>query len=188
MYAKDAGHAIIDQTDADDIVNAATTQGIYDLTLELSDKERRTMVTGKAHEASAITYREAREGSMEAHNFLSAASITSIHMRNKKKRDASLVATAKSLAKSVFSIRTTTSKVTEDKMEESKEEEDSKSKQMESNQEQITINGIRMLNRNDNKAMLLETGETDKDMAGNEPNKKEFSNLRKTSLKNLKKK
>jgi hypothetical protein len=91
-------------------------------------------------------------------------------------------------AKSVFSIRTTTSKVTEDKMEESKEEEDSKSKQIESNQEQVTINGIGMLNSNNNKAMLLKTGETDKDMAGNEPNKKEFSNLRKTSLKNLKKK
>jgi hypothetical protein len=82
-YVKDAGHAIIDQTDADDIINAVTTQGIYDLTLGLLDKERRTMVTGKAHEASASTYGEAREGLMEAHNFLSAALIMSIHMRNK---------------------------------------------------------------------------------------------------------
>jgi hypothetical protein len=169
-YVKDAGHAIIDQTDADDIINAATTQEIYDLTLGLSDKERRTMVAGKVHKASAITYGEAREGLMEAHNFLSAALITSIHTRNKKKQDASLVAMAKSLAKSVFSIKTTTSKVTEDKMEESKEEKDSKSKQIKSNQEWVAINGIRMLNSVDNKAMLLETGEMDKDMAGNEPN------------------
>ncbi len=56
-YVKDAGHAIIDQTDADDIINAVTTQGMYDLTLGLSNKERRTMVAGKAHEASAIPYR-----------------------------------------------------------------------------------------------------------------------------------
>jgi hypothetical protein len=112
---------------------------------------------------------------MEAHNFLSATSIRSIHTRNEKKRDASSVATAKSLAKSVFSIGTTTSKVTEDKMEESKEEEDSKSKQIKSNQVWITIDGIRMLNSNDNKAMLLKTGEADKDTAGNEPNKKESS-------------
>jgi hypothetical protein len=174
-YVKDSGHAIIDQTDANDIINAVPTQGIYDLTLGLSDKERRTMVTGKVHKASAISYMEAREGLMEARNFLSAALITSIHTRNEKKRDASLVAMAKSLQKSVFSIGTTTSKVTEDKMEESKEEEDSKSKQIKSNQEQVTINGIGILNSDDNKAMLLETRETDKDMAGNKPNKKESS-------------
>jgi hypothetical protein len=175
-YVKDAGHAIIDQTDADDIINAATTQGIYDLTLGLLDKERRTMVTGKAHKSSAITYGEAREGSMEAHNFLSAALITSIHTRNKKKRDASLVAMAKSLAKSVFSIRTMRLKVTEDKMEESEEEEYSKNKQIESNQKRVTIDGIGMLNSNKNKAMLLETRETDKGMTGNNSNKKESSN------------
>ncbi len=174
-YVKDAGHAIIDQTDADDIINAATTQGIHDLTQGLLDKERRRMVAGKAHEASAITYGEAREGLMEACNFLSAALITSIHTRNKKKRDASSVATAKSLAKSVFSIRTTMSKVTEDKMEESKEEEDSKSEEIESNQERVTINSIRMLNSDNNKAMLFKTGETDKDMAVNKPNEKESS-------------
>jgi hypothetical protein len=39
-YLKDLGHAAVDQSNADDIINAATTQGIYDLTLGLSDKER----------------------------------------------------------------------------------------------------------------------------------------------------
>ncbi len=38
-YLKDLGHAIIDQTDANNISNAATTQDIYDLMLGLSDKE-----------------------------------------------------------------------------------------------------------------------------------------------------
>ncbi len=78
-YVKDLGHAAIDQSDADNIINAATTQGIYDLTLGLSDKERHAMVAGKAHKASAITYGEAKEGVMEAHNFLSTALITTIH-------------------------------------------------------------------------------------------------------------
>ncbi len=38
-YLKDLGHAVIDQLDADNIIRAAATQGIYDLTLGLSDKE-----------------------------------------------------------------------------------------------------------------------------------------------------
>jgi hypothetical protein len=53
-YLKDLGHAVINQTNANDIINAATTQGIYDLTLGLSDKEKWTMVLGRAHKASAI--------------------------------------------------------------------------------------------------------------------------------------
>jgi hypothetical protein len=39
-YLKELGHAVVDQSNADDIINAATTQGIYDLTLGLLDKER----------------------------------------------------------------------------------------------------------------------------------------------------
>ena len=38
---KDLGHAVINQTDANDIINAAATQGMYDLTLGLSDKSIR---------------------------------------------------------------------------------------------------------------------------------------------------
>jgi hypothetical protein len=84
-YLKDLGHSAVDQSDAGNIINAAMTQGIYDLTLGLSDKERQVMVAGEAHKASAITYGEAREGAMEAHNFSSSASITTTHSRNKKK-------------------------------------------------------------------------------------------------------
>jgi hypothetical protein len=123
-YLKDLGHAAVDQSNADDIINAATTQGIYDLTLGLLDKERRVLVAGKAHKASAITYREAKEGAVEGHNFSSKASVTTIHLSNKRKRDAKSVATAKTLAKSVYSIDT--SKVTEDRTEDEntgKEEE-----------------------------------------------------------------
>jgi hypothetical protein len=84
------------------------------------------LVAEKAHEASAITFREAKEGAVEAHNFSLQALITTIHTQNKKKQDAKLVALAKTLPKSVFSIGTTTSKVMEDVMDESKEEDDSK--------------------------------------------------------------
>jgi hypothetical protein len=65
-YMKDLGYAVVDDQDADDIINAATTQGIVDLTLGLSNKEKRMMVIGKTHDASTITFGEAKEGSMEA--------------------------------------------------------------------------------------------------------------------------
>jgi hypothetical protein len=78
------------------------------------------MVASKAHEASAITYKEAREGAMEAHNFSSSASITTTHSRNEKKQDAKSVASEKTLAKSVYSIDT--SKVTEDNTNEERNE------------------------------------------------------------------
>ncbi len=81
-------------------------------------------MAGKAHKASAITYRKAKEGAVEAHNFSSKASVTMIHSSNERKRDAQLVTTAKTLAKSVYSIDT--SKVTEDGTEDEntgKEEE-----------------------------------------------------------------
>ncbi len=108
-YLKDLGHAVIDQTDADNIINAASTQGIYDITLGLLDKEKWMMVLGRAHEASAITFGEAEEGSMEAHNFSLVASVTSTHSVNEKKRDTKTVASVKSLTKPVVSISTTTS-------------------------------------------------------------------------------
>ncbi len=123
-YLKDLGHAAVDQSNAVDIINAATTQGIYNLALGLSDKERQVLVVGKAHKASAITYREAKKGAVEAHNFSSKASVTMIHSSNERKRDTKSVATAKTLAKPVYSINT--SKVTEDGTEDentSKEEE-----------------------------------------------------------------
>ncbi len=94
-YLKDLDHAAVDQSNADDIINAAMAQGIYDLTLGLLDKGRQVLVAGKAHKASAITYREAKEGAVKAHNFSSKASVTTIHSSNKRKSDARTVASAK---------------------------------------------------------------------------------------------
>ena len=80
------------------------------------------LVVGKAHEASAITYGEAEEGAIEAHNFSSNASLTTIHSSNERKRDAKSVASFKTLAKLVYSIGT--SKVSEDGTEDEIDDEE----------------------------------------------------------------
>jgi hypothetical protein len=60
------------------------------------------LVARNAHEASAITFGEAKEGAVEAHNFSLQALITTTHTYNERKRDATLVTVARTLAKSVF--------------------------------------------------------------------------------------
>jgi hypothetical protein len=72
------------------------------------------MVIGKTHDASAISFGEAKEGLMEAYNFSSVQSVTLIHLINEKKKVAKTNASVRSLAKSIYSIDTGTSKVTED--------------------------------------------------------------------------
>jgi hypothetical protein len=85
---KDFGHAVVNDHNADDIINAAATQGIFDLTLGLSDKEKRMMAIGKIHDASAITFGKAKEGSMEAYNFSLVQLVTLTHSTNEKKKAA----------------------------------------------------------------------------------------------------
>ncbi len=80
------------------------------------------MVASKAHKASAITYWEAKEGAVEAHNFSSKVSVAMTHSSNEKKRSAKSAASARTLAKLVFSIDT--SKVTKDGTENDSNKED----------------------------------------------------------------
>ncbi len=61
-YFKDLGHTVIEQTEVDNIINTTTTQEIYDLTLGLSNKEQRMLVTGKAHKASTINFGKTKKG------------------------------------------------------------------------------------------------------------------------------
>jgi hypothetical protein len=149
-YMKDLGYAVVDDQDADDIINAAT-QGIFDLTLGLSHKEKRMMVIGKIHDASTITFGEAKEGSMEAYNFSSVQSVTSTHSINKKKKAAKTNALVRSLTKSIYSIDTGTSKVTaddtEDEMDDSKDKESGNSDNTDSNAggKEVVIEGIGIL-------------------------------------------
>ncbi len=88
------------------------------------------MIIGRTHDISAITFGKAKEGSMEAYNFSSVQSVTSTHSTNEKKKKTNSDALVRSLAKSVFSIDTGTSKVTtddtEDDMNSSDNEDSSK--------------------------------------------------------------
>jgi hypothetical protein len=162
-YLKDLGHAAVDQSDADDIINAATTQGIYNLTLGLSDKERQVLVAGKAHEASAISFGEVKEGAVLAHNFSSKASVTTIHSSNKRKRDSKSVATAKTLAKWVYSIDT--SKVTENGTEDENtgKEEASDNYGNPGVSKKIAIEGMQVLVGTKKTAMLFKMALTNKE-------------------------
>ncbi len=47
MYLSTKGYTIITKEDSDDIINAVSREGIYDMTLGLSDKERREQVANK---------------------------------------------------------------------------------------------------------------------------------------------
>jgi hypothetical protein len=69
---------VVKRVEGDDIICASTSEGIYDLTLGLSDKECRSLV-GHGYDAAAITYNKAKEGAIEAHNFSAALSVTSLH-------------------------------------------------------------------------------------------------------------
>ncbi len=71
-YLKDLGHAVVDTSDGDDIIQASNLEGIFDLSLGLSDRERQSLMTIRGYDAAAITYGDAKEGSIEAHNFSAA--------------------------------------------------------------------------------------------------------------------
>jgi hypothetical protein len=110
-YLLTKGYAILTEEDSDDIINAVSSKGIYDMTLGLPDKERREQVTNQAYNVNAIMFGEAKEGAMEAYKFLANASITTIHSTNKTY--GKLVTPTKTLAQSIFSVETGTSKVTD---------------------------------------------------------------------------
>jgi hypothetical protein len=157
-YLKELGPASVIQSDADDIINAATNQGIYNLTLGLSEKERWVLVAGKVHKASAITYGEGKEGTVEAHNFSSIASVTTFHLSNERKRNATSVASARTLGKLVFSSIDTT-KVTEDGTENRSngKEEGSNNDENPNVSKRVAIEGMHIVARKQKKAMLFDT-------------------------------
>ena len=122
-YLKDLGHAVVDRTDGDDIIQASSAVGIFDLTLGLSDKERRSLASC-GHDAAAITFGEAKDGAIEAHNFSSALSLTSLRSAKKGGKGASKPpAQDLTLAQSVYSIGT--SRVTNESEEKIDGDDDS---------------------------------------------------------------
>jgi hypothetical protein len=74
------------------------------MSLGLSEKEQRKRMSKTNYNVSAILFGEAKAGSMEAYNFSSEAPITTLHAE--KEGGGVSVASAKTIAKSVFSIAT----------------------------------------------------------------------------------
>jgi len=103
-YIKEKGIAVMKDSDEDDIINAANKTGLFDMSLGLSKKKQRERMAKSGYNESAISFREAKVGSMEAYNFSAGASITTVHAENEGKGES--VASAKTMAKSVFSIAT----------------------------------------------------------------------------------
>jgi hypothetical protein len=139
-YLKDLGHTVVERTDGDDIIHASTSEGIYNLTLGLSDKERRSLIALHGYDAAAITYGKAKEGAVEAHNFSAALSVTSLHSAKGKGAKETPTPTS-TLAQSVYSIGT--SSVTNDSEEKSDEDEEDNNGS--SNSKHIAIDGMDIL-------------------------------------------
>jgi hypothetical protein len=155
-YITDKGYAVLDESNSDDIINAAEEEGIFDSTLGLSERERRSAIAGKGHDASKKMFGEAKEGAVEAHNFSSSISITTIHSKNVN--DSKSVASQKTLAKSVFSVGT--SKITSDGSDEEETDEDEGSDYEGSatKTSAVEIEGMQMLTREQSKNKSRVTG------------------------------
>jgi hypothetical protein len=99
----------------------------------------------KGYNASAIMFKEAKEGAIKAHNFSSSASITMIHSKNLG--NSRSVATEKMLSKLVFSMATSkvTSEGSEEEMDEANESDDSNA--VSAKKPGVAIEGMQMLNR-----------------------------------------
>jgi hypothetical protein len=151
-YLKDLGHAVADRTDGDDIIQATMSEGLYDLTLGLSDKERQSLVALWGYNAAAITYGIAKEGSVEAHNFSADLSVTSLHS-SKAKRVQETPAPTPTLAQSVYSIGT--SKVTKDSEDNLDKEEEDAETDGGSGKNKVAIDGMDILHSNGKHGAML---------------------------------
>jgi len=121
-YIKEKGIAVMKESDEDDIINAANKTGLFDMSLGLSDKEQRERMARSGYNESAISFGEAKVGSMETYNFSAGASITTVHAEKEGKGTS--VASAKTMVKSVFSIATNITSGSEEGGSDSDEEMD----------------------------------------------------------------
>ncbi len=65
-YIKEKGFAIVKDSNKDNIINVANNSGLFDLSLGLLDKEQRDRIAKTSYNDLAITFRDAKAGSMEA--------------------------------------------------------------------------------------------------------------------------
>jgi hypothetical protein len=151
-YLKDLGHAVVDRTDGNDIIQALNLEGIYDLSLGLLDKERWLLVALRGYNAAAITYGEAKEGAIEAHNFSAASSVTSLRLAKEKGAEGGPGPTL-TLAQSVYSIGMY--RVTKESEDELVGEEDNDAEEGNFDNQQVAINGMDVVHGNGKGAMLF---------------------------------
>jgi hypothetical protein len=83
-YIKEKGFAIMKDSNENNIINAANNSGLFDMSLGLSEKEQPKRMSKTNYNESAITFGEAKAGSMEAYNFSSEVSITTHRERRGK--------------------------------------------------------------------------------------------------------
>jgi len=150
----------LDEFNSDDIINAVEEEGIFDTTIGLLEREHRSAIVGKGHDASKIMFGEAKEEAVEAHNFSSSMSITTIHSNNVN--DSKSVASQKTLAKSVFSMGT--SKITSNGLdeEETDEGEGSDYERSATKTSAVENEGMQMLTREQSKNKSSVTGQKEK--------------------------
>jgi hypothetical protein len=141
-YLSTKGYAMLTKEDSNDIIHATSSNGIYDMTLGLSDKEQREMATSQAYNASVILFGEAKEGAMEAYNFSLSASITTIHSKNRTDKS---IASAKTLAQTLFSVETATSKVTDGEDDKDTSDTDSGGDEEHEGKGLVAINGMEIV-------------------------------------------
>ncbi len=134
-YIKEKGFAIMKDSNENNIINVANNSGLFDMSLGLSDKEQCNRMAKTSYNNLAITFGDAKAGSMEAYNFSSEASITMLHKKREGKGVS--VALTKTIAKSVFSIATDDTSNEDDKADTDDEEMDVSST--------IEIDGIEMV-------------------------------------------
>ncbi len=154
-YLKDLSHVVVDKTDGNGIIQASNLEGIYDLSLGLSDKERRLLVALRGYDAAAITYGKAKEGAIEAHNFLAAPSVTTLCLAREKGAEEGPGPTP-TLAQLVYSIGTSkVTKESDNESDEEEEEEDAEEGNLEN--QQAAINGMDIVCANRKGAILFST-------------------------------
>ncbi len=134
-YIQEKGFAIVNDSNKDNIINAANNSGLFDLSPGLSDKEQRNRIANTSYNDLAITFGDAKAGSMEAYNFSSGASNTTLHEEREGKGIS--IASAEMIAKSVFSIAMDDTSEEDDKADTNEGEEDASST--------IEINGMEMV-------------------------------------------
>ena len=136
-YIKEKRAAVMKESEEDNIINAANKTGLFDMSLGLSDKEQCEQMAKTGYNELAITFGDAKVGSMEAYNFSARASITMVHAE--KEGEVTSVASAKTMAKSVFSIAANITS--------GSEEEETDNNEVMDNASGVEIDGMKMANK-----------------------------------------